>query len=304
MPVELSEKLVIGISSRALFNLEESHRIFETEGLEAYLRYQVARENEALQPGAAFALVKKLIALRHPSHGEPMVEVILLSRNSADTGLRVFNSIQEYELPITRAVFTNGSSPYRYVSALGAHLFLSTHAEDVRQALLAHCAAATLLSGVTHPAHSEEIRIAFDGDAVLFSDEAERVFQEQGLQAFKDSELKAAKRPLPEGPFKGFLQALHRIQKQFPLGSCPIRTALVTARDAPAHERVIHTLRSWDIHIDEAFFLGGLAKGDFLNAFAADMFFDDQQIHCHSANLHVTTGHVPHGVVNDVLLND
>ncbi len=299
MPVDISEKLVVGISSRALFDLDESHNIFEEQGLEAFLRHQVDRENDILNPGVAFALVNKLIALKHPQTQEQMVEVILLSRNSADTGLRIFNSIQHHKLPITRAVFTNGCSPYRYVTALGAHLFLSSHDSDVRRALDANCAAANLLPGCNNQSQRQEIRIAFDGDAVLFSDEAERIYQEQGLQAFKDSESKAAKKPLQAGPFKGFLQALHRIQQQFPVGECPIRTGLVTARDAPAHERVINTLRTWNIRIDEAFFLGGLAKGEFLKAFAADIFFDDQKIHCDSAKVHVTTAHVPHGVVND-----
>jgi len=295
----MSKKLILAISSRALFDLDKSHEVYEQKGVEAYFQYQVERENEPLSPGVAYTLIKKLISLKHPATQEPFVEVILLSRNSVDTGLRVFNSIQHENLPITRAVFTNGSTPYPYISAFGAHLFLSTHGEDVRQALAAGCAGATLLSGIKNTADEHEIRIAFDGDAVLFSDEAERVFQEEGLNAFKERELKLAKEPLPPGPFKGFLEALHGIQKEFPLGQCPIRTALVTARDAPTHERVIHTLRSWKIHIDEGFFLGGLPKRDFLKAFGADIFFDDQKNHCDLAREEVMTGHVPHGVVNE-----
>jgi len=300
MPVELTNKLVIGISSRALFDLSESHDIFEKEGLEAYLRYQVARENDILQPGVAFNLVKKLLNIKNPETEEPLVEIILLSRNSADTGLRIFNSIAHHQLNITRAAFSNGRSPYKYISAFKTHLFLSSHAEDVRQALAANCAAASLLPSSPKNSNNQELKIAFDGDAVLFSDEAERIFQEKGLAAFKKSEQQAAKTPLKDGPFKGFLLALHQIQQLFKPDECPIRTALVTARDAPAHERVIHTLRAWDIRIDEALFLGGLAKGDFLQAFEADIFFDDQDGHCRSANEHVATGHVPHGVVNKV----
>ncbi len=298
MSSNISEKLVIGISSRALFDLDDSHSIFEEKGIEAYLQHQIAHENNILEPGVAYNLVKKLLAILHPQTGEPLVEVILLSRNSADTGLRIFNSIQQHELPITRAVFTNGESPYKYVTAFGADLFLSAHSDDVRRALLAHCAAATLLPSHSQPTTASQVRIAFDGDAVLFSDEAERVFQAHGLDAFRDSESKAAKKPLQEGPFKGFLKALQRIQNLFPAERCPIRTALVTARDAPAHERVIQTLRAWDIRIDEALFLGGLPKGEFLKAFEADIFFDDQKGHCHSASEHVATGHVPHGIVN------
>jgi 5'-nucleotidase len=299
MPVTISEKLVIAISSRALFDLDESHAIYENEGMDAYLKYQVAHENEILAPGVAFHLVKKLLAIKHPKTGEQLTEVILLSRNSADTGLRVFNSIQYHQLPITRAVFTNGESPYKYISAFDADLFLSAHSEDVCRALQAHCAAATLIPSQPQPSVDNQVRIAFDGDAVLFSDEAERIFQTQGLDAFRDSESKAAHKPLREGPFKGFLQALHKIQKLFPTDACPIRTALVTARDAPAHERVIHTLRTWDIRMDEALFLGGLSKGEFLKAFEADIFFDDQQGHCQVASEHVATGHVPHGIVNE-----
>ncbi len=298
MPPDISQKLVIGISSRTLFDLDDSHAIFETQGIEAYLQHQITHENNILEPGVAFNLVKKLLAIVHPQTGDRLVEVILLSRNSADTGLRVFNSIQHHNLPITRAVFTNGESPYKYVTAFGADLFLSTHSDDVRRALLADCAAATLLPSHSQPTTESQVRIAFDGDAVLFSDEAERVFQAYGLDAFRDSESKAAKQPLKEGPFKGFLQALQNIQNLFPVDQCPIRTALVTARDAPAHERVIQTLRAWQIRIDEALFLGGLAKGEFLKAFEADIFFDDQKGHCHSASEHVATGHVPHGIVN------
>ncbi|MDF1820853.1 MAG: 5'-nucleotidase [Alcanivoracaceae bacterium] len=298
MPVTFDGKLVVAISSRALFDLQESHHIFETQGLEAYQAYQVAHEDEPLQPGDAFPLVRKLLNLNNLMPGEPRVEVILLSRNSSDTGLRVFNSIAHYDLPITRAAFAGGNSPHRYVSAFGADLFLSTHPEDVRQALQAGFAAATILSAGRAP-EREELRIAFDGDAVLFSDESERIFQQDGLQAFTENERRAARQPLPGGPFKAFLAALHQLQAEFPEDRCPIRTALVTARSAPAHERVVRTLRSWNVRIDECLFLGGLAKGEFLRAFEADMFFDDQEGHVASASEHVAAGHVPAGVAND-----
>ncbi len=298
MPITFDGKLVIAISSRALFDLDESHRIYETKGLEAYSAYQRQHENEILQPGVAFNLVKKLLALNN-DRVDPLVEVILLSRNSADTGLRVFNSIKHYELSIIRAAFSNGASPYAYVPVFGAHLFLSSNPEDVRQALQAGCAAATIFNKAAALVNdTPQLRIAFDGDSVLFSDEAERIYQEQGLAAFAASELAAAETPLQGGPFKPFLAALHKIQQEFPADNSPIRTALVTARSAPSHERVIKTLRSWNIRLDEALFLGGLAKGEFLKAFHADFFFDDQTTHCESAALHVATGHVPHGVTN------
>ncbi|MGB5146867.1 MAG: 5'-nucleotidase [Porticoccaceae bacterium] len=294
----LADKLVIAISSRVLFDLSESHAIFQNQGLDAYARYQIEHEEEVLEPGEAFPLVEKLLRINAQLPPDRGVEVILLSRNSADTGLRIFNSIEHYGLSISRAAFCGGSSPYRYVRAFGCDLFLSTHADDVRNALDQGFAAATLLPSSHTPTESDEVRFAFDGDAVLFSDEAERVYQEQGLAAFAASEKAAAHRPLSGGPFKNFLQALHRLQAEFPPDSSPIRTALVTARSAPAHQRVVLTLREWNIRIDESLFLGGLDKGEFLRAYGADVFFDDQQRHCESASSHVATGHVPHGIVN------
>lgn len=299
--VQSGGQLVVAISSRALFDLDESHAIFESEGLEAYCLYQVAQEDVPLAPGVAFGLVKKLLALNERDPSNPRVEVILLSRNSADTGLRIFNSIQHHGLSIGRAAFTRGESTHPYISAFGAHLFLSAEPDDVRKALEAGFAAATILpSAVTVPeGHPSQLRIAFDGDAVLFSDESERIYKQEGLGAFESNEVNSAKQPLPGGPFKNFLAMLHQIQLDYPADSSPIRTALITARGAPAHERVIRTLRAWNIRIDEALFLGGKDKGEFLKAFGADIFFDDQQKHCESARQHVATGHVPHGVANE-----
>jgi 5'-nucleotidase len=304
MPVTLDDRLVIAISSRALFDLSESHSIYERDGVEVYQAHQVEREGIILKPGVAFDLARKLLKLN--VSGRPYVEVVLLSRNSADTGLRVFNSIQHYGLSITRAVFTSGSDTSRYVSALGTHLFLSADASDVVHALESGHAAATIVPRARTETievsesnlKRDELRIAFDGDAVLFSDEAERVFQSSGLEAFSRSEKEAATTPLEGGPFRDFLKALHRIQTEFPRDQQPIRTALVTARSAPAHERVIRTLRQWGIRIDEALFLGGLDKAEFLRAFGADIFFDDQRRHVESASRVVPSGHVPHGVVN------
>ncbi|MFJ3471226.1 5'-nucleotidase [Pseudomonas sp. NPDC090203] len=294
-----SNKLVLAISSRALFDLRESHAIYERDGVAAYRQYQIDHEDEVLEPGDAFLLVEKLLSL-NTSLTQARVEVILVSRNSADTGLRVFNSIQHYGLDISRAAFVGGRSPFPYLAAFGSHLFLSTHAEDVRSALDAGFAAATILSGGARRAASAELRIAFDGDAVLFSDESERVYQSGGLEAFQASEREAARQPLPGGPFKPFLAALNLLQREFPEESCPIRTALVTARSAPAHERVIRTLREWNIRLDESLFLGGLDKSAFLEAFAADVFFDDQPGHCERAREVVATGHVPHGISNEL----
>ncbi len=290
--------LVVAISSRALFNLDESHAVFESQGLKAYAEYQVNRENDFLQPGEAFQLVKKLLALNKDGMDHQGVEVILMSRNSADSGLRIFNSIEHHGLDIQRAVFTNGESPFRYMKAIGTDLFLSGHADDVHRTLQAGFASAMILPGSQNRPDGKQLRIAFDGDAVLFSDEAEKVYQAEGLEAFSEREKQRAETPLPDGPFKSLMQALQSIQSAYPIDNNPIRTALVTARSAPAHKRVILTLRKWGIRIDEALFLGGKPKGPYLAAFGADIFFDDQQIHCDSAREHVATGHVPNGVRN------
>ncbi len=304
--------LTVAISSTALFDLSASNDLYLEQGLEAYRRYQIANEDAPLDPGDGFYLVEKLLNI-NTLLDKRRVEVILLSRNSADTGLRVFNSIRAYDLDITRAAFCGGQSPYRYINAFGCDLFLSTFAEDVSQALGQNVAAAQLMgryrrqdevkAGTRTGDKGEKgekgaLKIAFDGDAVLFSDEAEQIYQSNGLEAFAANEVNQAQRPLAGGPFKAFLSALHELQQEFPEGESPIRTALVTARGAPAHERVIRTLRAWDIRLDESLFLGGIDKTEFLRAFEADIFFDDQTGHCERAAEHVATGHVPHGVTN------
>ncbi len=298
-----SGKLVIGITSSALFDMHDSNEVYLKHGVKAYAQYQISRESEVLQPGEAFGLVKKLLEL-NKCHADS-VEVILLSRNSADTGLRVFQSIEHYGLQISRAAFCSGQSPYHYAKPYGCHLLLSTNAEDVERALANQMAAAMVMpSAAKNGASAGQVRIAFDGDAVVFSDESEKIYKQQGLDAFVAHEKSQACRPMKDGPFKDFLLALHRLQKHYTPENCPIRTALVTARSAPAHERVIRTLRSWDIRIDEAVFLGGMNKGEFLRVFAADIFFDDQHCHCESARAYVATGHVPHGVANSCGTNN
>ncbi|MDG2236340.1 MAG: 5'-nucleotidase [Arenicellales bacterium] len=291
--------LVVAISSRALFDLESGHTVYMEKGVEAYCRYQVEREDERLEPGVAFPLAQKLLALNDPNDEARRVEVVLISRNSADTGLRIFNSIAHYNLDITRAAFSGGESPFRYVTPFSADLYLSADPANVRQALDSHIAAATILPSRAHYDNDGQLRIAFDGDAVLFADDSERIYQSEGLAAFAAAEKKLAATPMTGGPFRKFLQSLHELQSQWPRQKAPIRTALFTARSAPAHERVIRTLRAWDIWIDEAVFLGGLDKGEFLRTFGADIFFDDQSGHCESARQYVATGHVPHGVSND-----
>ncbi|MDI9239714.1 5'-nucleotidase [Lysobacter sp. LF1] len=300
MPDRDADPLIVAISSRTLFDMEESHALFEREGIDAYADFQRSHEDDLLTPGIAFPLVRKLLALNEGAAPEaPRVEVILISRNSADSGLRIFNSIAHHNLAIKRAAFSNGAPPYPYIRPFGADLFLSANAEDVRNALAAGVAAATLLPSKAPQKRHDQLRIAFDGDAVIFDDEGERVSREGGLAAFTEHERSHAGEPLSGGPFRGFLDALHRLQQAFPTGQAsPIRTALVTARSIPAHERVIRTLREWDIRLDEALFLGGRAKGPFLDAFGADIFFDDSEHNILSARDHVAAGHVPHGIAN------
>ncbi|HET6632457.1 MAG TPA: 5'-nucleotidase [Rhodanobacteraceae bacterium] len=293
------ERLVVAISSRALFDLAESHALFEREGLEAYRAYQIAHEDEPLAPGVAFPLVRKLLGLNRLAPELPRVEVILLSRNSGDTGLRIFNSIQHHGLDIARAAFTSGAPTFDYIDPFRTDLFLSANPDSVARALAAGIAAAMIVPSRAPDKDAGQLRIAFDGDAVIFGDESERISREHGIQAFHDNEAQRWNEALSGGPFRGFLSALHRLQAAFPPEDSPIRTALVTARSAPAHKRVIFTLRQWGVRIDEALFLGGRDKGPFLRAFNADIFFDDSPLNIESSRLHVATAHVPHGVSNE-----
>jgi 5'-nucleotidase len=324
MAATLEGQLVVAISSRALFDFEEENQVFETgfapesapelpPGVKkdaAYMKLQLERLDVPAKPGVAFSLVKKLLAFNDaPESVEEAaspaavpsrrVEVVILSRNDPVSGMRVFRSAQHYGLKIERGTFNRGAPPWRYLKPLHANLFLSTHLSDVRAALAAGVPAAQVYpqSARASDAHPNEVRIAFDGDAVLFSDEAEMVFQAQGLSAFQAHERDKAAQPLLAGPFKPLLEALQRLQ-QAGTSRMSIRTALVTARSAPAHERAIRTLMNWNIEVDEAMFLGGLAKGEFLREFEPDFFFDDQTGHVNAASQHVPSGHVVSGVSN------
>ena len=297
MAVTLDGKLVVAISSRALFDFEEENHLFEQGDDKAYMRLQLDRLDTPAAPGVAFSLVHKLLAFNDAN--AQRVEVVILSRNDPVSGMRVFRSAQHYGLPIQRGSFTRGQPPWRYLRPLRANLFLSAHLADVRAALDAGVPAAQVYptSVRASDAHPHEVRIAFDGDAVLFSDEAERVYQAQGLSAVQSHEASKAATPLEGGPFKPLLEALHRLQSEgTPM--MRVRTALVTARSAPAHERAIRTLMNWNIEVDEAMFLGGLPKGEFLREFEPDFFFDDQTGHIESAAQHVPAGHVASGIAN------
>ncbi len=295
MGLKLDNKLVVGISSRALFDLEEENKIYEQQGLKAYSEYQIDHENEVLSPGTAFPLIKALHKLN--ADGRYLTEIIIMSRNSADTSLRIFNSIEHYCLNISRAALVGGTSVAPYLNAFRTDLFLSASEADVQEAINANIAAGIICSHSDFPIDPEDdikqIKIAFDGDAVIFSDESERIYQAEGLDAFVAHERKNAQSPLPEGPFAKLLKTISVIQKEFSRDLAPIRTALVTARNAPAHERVIRTLRAWDVRIDEAFFLGGIEKSEVLKAFGANIFFDDQSVHTDPAAKLVPAARVP-----------
>lgn len=300
MAYKLDKKMVIGVSSRALFDLTVENEIFERQGLESYCRYQVEHEKEALKPGPGFRLIQSLLRLNEGGKEEELVEVIVMSRNSPDTSLRVFNSIKHYNLPITRAVLVSGAALAPYLNAFRTDLFLSAYEDDVQCAIDSGIAAGIIctehnvVNFHNRAQSSDSIRIAFDGDAVVFSDESEKIFKMQGLHAFEENEQENAANPLAEGPFAGFLRKLSDLQKELGPENCPIRTALVTSRSAPAHERVIRTLRAWNVRVDEAFFLGGVEKKEILRAFGAQIFFDDQSIHTVSAAQAVPAARVPY----------
>ncbi len=298
MAYTLDKKLVVGISTRALFDLEKENRIFEREGLEAYRAYQKEHEDDILAPGSGFRLVENLQGLR--VDGESITETVVISRNSSETSLRVFNSIEHYGLDIKRAVLSGGSRIGPYLRTFNTDLFLSANEEDVQDAIDGDYAAGLIYPSCYGGREDGVIRIAFDGDAVLFSDESEKIYQEQGLEAFAEHEKVNARDPLPEGPFAAFLKTLSYIQSRFAPEEAPIRTALVTARCAPAHERVIRTLDAWDVRVDEAFFLGGIEKSSVLDAFGADIFFDDQKAHLEPASGVVPTARVPYKKGNDI----
>jgi 5'-nucleotidase len=301
MTVSLDQKLVVAISSRAIFDFEEENRVFEKDDDHSYMALQRSRLDEPARPGVAFALVKKLLAFDAPQvdQSQRQVEVVVVSRNDPVSGMRVFRSAQQHALRIERGVFTRGRTPMPYLAPLNAQLFLSANEQDVRAALEAGFPAARVFpqSAQASAQFPNELRIAFDGDAVLFSDESEQVFQRDGLMAFQDHEARHALAPLPPGPFAPLLKALNRL-RQAGAQAMHVRTALVTARSAPAHERAVRTLMQWGVEIDEAFFLGGLDKGAFLREFAPDFFFDDQTRHCESAAQVGPTGHVVSGVAN------
>lgn len=288
--------LRIGISTRALFDLEEEHKVFETNGVHAYTELQLAREDQLVRKGTAFEVVDRLLRLNE-SDGDPYVQIIVLSRNSPDLSLRAFKSIEHHGLPIVTGSFTSGAPIGPYIPAWNIDLFLSNDHIDVKSAIQAKCAAARLGKVPERvPFNSnDEVRIAFDGDAVVFSEESDRIFVEQGLAAFRAHERENAQKPMEGGPFGEFLKKLSTLRAIYMRadGVSKVRIGIVTARDSAAHARVIHTLRAWGTPADEAHFVGRWGKAPILEAFGAHIFFDDQEKHVLGAAGVVPAGHVP-----------
>lgn len=297
MPVDLSESLVIGVSSRSLFDLEEGNKVFEEKGIEGYREYQMKHEDEPLKPGTAYYLVKSLLELNNQAT-QRIVEVVVMSRNSPETGIRMLNSIQKHELDISRIALSGGEPLAPYIDAFGIDLFLSKDEKDVQTIIDSRaCAAATIYSPPeSFDPKDSRVKIAFDADAVLFSDESELRYKTEGLEAFHKHEADQTDVPLAEGPFANLLKKLSKIQSHLPtrIELSPLRLAIVTARSAPAHMRVVKTLRQWGVYVDETYFLGGLSKDKVLQAFGAHIFFDDQDTHLAFSSKVVPSGKVPY----------
>lgn len=297
MPIDFSDILVVGVSTRALFNLEVENQVFHEQGIEAFRAYQLEHENTLLEPGTAFFLVQSLLELNTIANKQ-IVEVVVMSRNSPETGMRVLNSIEEYALPITRVALTGGEPLAPYIDAYDVDLFLSKDAKDVQAVIDSKQSAAALLYAppTTFTPKDARVKIAFDADAVLFSDESELRYKTEGIDSFHQYEKEHENDPLDEGPFAKLLIKLSKIQEHLPMRIeySPLRLAIVTARNAPSHKRVVKTLRKWNVYVDEVYFLGGLSKDKILEAFGAHIFFDDQDTHLNPASKVVPSGKVPY----------
>lgn len=306
MAFDISNRLVIGLASSALFDLSESDHVFRTQGEQKYRIYQREHQDQPLRPGVAFPFVRRLLSLNELSPSDPPVEVVLLSHNDPDTGLRVFKSIEHHQLGMSRAVFLQGRNPYEYIPAFNISLFLSGNEEDVIEASKAgHPAGLVLRSMVEDDTNDDELRLAFDFDGVVADDESEAVFHAGNLDSFQAHEIENVDKPHNPGPLKAFLEKISRIQtleqekaKSVADYQPKLRVAIVTARSAPAHERVINTMRSWDIMVNDAFFMGGIEKGRVLEILKPHIFFDDQRLHLEPTSSVLPSVHIPFGVRN------
>lgn len=307
MPYPIERKLVVAVSSNALFNLEKEDNIFKTEGLKAYKKYQIENKKKKLEKGLAFPFIKRFLNINKVYSKEKPVEVVLLSKNSPETGIRIFNSIKYYGLDITRAAFTSGQSPYKYIPAYNISLFLSTNENDVINAIKANYAAGRILKTKVEDNDDLELRVAFDFDGVVADDEAEKIYEESGgnLDRYFKYETEHKQEPLKPGPLADFFKKLSFFQKletkneQENRGYKRIlKTAIITARNAPAHERAINTLKHWDVEVDEMFLLGGIEKKRILNVMKPHLFFDDQLTHLDPSLENIPLVHIPFGIAN------
>lgn len=308
MPYPIDKKLVVGLSTNALFDLREEDRIFREEGVEAYKKFQINNRSKVIEKGLAFSFARRLLNINKIFPKERPVEVVFLSKNSPETGLRVLNSIKEYGLDITRGAFTSGKSPFEYIPAFNISLFLSTDRDDVQLAIDKNYPAGIILdTEINDDESGNELRIAFDFDGVLADDEAEKVFQKNGsLDEFHENEISHSNEPLNPGLMHEFFKKLSFFQKleekEFKKDKNYkkiIRTAIITARNAPAHERAIKTLESWNLNVDEMFFLGGIEKKRILEAFKPHLFIDDQINHLDQSINNIPLVHIPFGVINE-----
>lgn len=307
MPFDLTDRLVVGIASSALFDLAQSDAVFRTQGEAAYRTYQEVHLDDTLVPGVAFEFIRRLLSLNDlVESSEPLVEVIVLSRNDPETGLRVMRSIRTHDLAITRAIFMQGRSPYRFMPALNMSLFLSESAADVADATSRGFPAGQVLGRLSQiDGDDADLRVAFDFDGVLASDESEQVFQAQGLEKFQAHEQANLVAPHQPGPLRDFLRNLNRIQRieedrraSHPDYRIRVHVSIVTARNAPAHERAISSLKSWGVTVNDAFFLGGVAKDKIIEVLRPHIFFDDQLTHLESSSSYAPCVHVPFGIAN------
>lgn len=307
MPYSLDRRLVIGIASSALFDLTESDHYFREHGEAAYRKYQADRIDDTLSPGVAFGFIRKLLGLNDLRPEDPLVEVIVLSQNDPSTGLRVMRSIETHGLPITRSIFTQGESPHDYIGALRMSLFLSGDESNVRAAMEKGFPAGLVVESADGGGDDSTVRVALDFDGVLASDESERVYQgDGGLPAFLEHERDNRAIPLERGPLAEFLRDLNLIQEielehaaKVAKYSPRLRVSIVTARNAPAHERAINTLEEWGVTVNDAFFLGGIDKGVILEVMRPDIYFDDQAGHLESTSKYAASVHIPYGIANE-----
>ena len=304
--LDLDRALVVGVASSALFDLEESDAVFRNKGEEKYREYQREHIDDVLQPGVAFPFIRRLLALNDLSEDERLVEVVILSRNDPETGMRVMRSVERHDLDITRAIFMQGRAPYQFMGPLSMSVFLSANEDDVREAIDMGFAAGHVVGRAVTDDGDTDLRIAFDFDGVLADDSAERVFQSGGLEEYQENESALAEVPLDRGPMADFLEKINRIQgieesKRLddPSGyRRRVHVAVVTARSAPAHERAINSIRQWGLSVNDAFFLGGLPKGPMLEVLQPHIFFDDQRRHVEGASLSTPSVHIPFGAIN------